>query len=339
MKSHAKIMNRTPLMNRREFLAASLTGLALGVDMIQAQESHASGIPRRALGKTGQKVSIIGVGGWDIGNVKDPNEAVAIMHEAIDQGVNFFDNCWDYHDGGSEEVMGKALASDGRRDKVILMTKVCARSYQGAMKHLEDSLRRLKTDHLDLWQFHGIQWDDDPDLIFDEQQGAVRAALEARKAGKVRFIGFTGHKDPKFHLAMLAKSFAWDAVQMPLNVLDAHYRSFQHLVLTECVKRGLGVIGMKALGAQNGIIVRRLGVRAELARRYVLSLPISSLICGMQSRENLRQDLALARDFKPLTPAEMTELANQVQDAARDGKIEAYKVGNYGCDWHHKQPK
>jgi len=176
-------------------------------------------------------------------------------------------------------------------------------------------------------------------LNFDETRGALRAALEARQAGKVRFIGFTGHKDPRFHQAMLARPFAWDAVQMPLNVLDAHYRSFQHLVLPECVKRGCGVIGMKALGAQNGIIVRQLGVRAALARRYVLSLPVSSLICGMQSRENLRQDLALARDFKPLTPAEMAELAGQVQAAARDGKIEAYKVGNYGCDWHHKQTK
>jgi len=150
-------MKDTFLLNRREFLTASLAGLALGVKVLQAQESHPSGIPRRELGKTGQRVSIIGLGGWDIGNIKDQNEAVAIMHEAIDQGVNFFDNCWDYHEGGSEEVMGKALSSGGRRDKVFLMTKVCARDYEGARKHLEDSLRRLKTDRPDRWRCHGIQ--------------------------------------------------------------------------------------------------------------------------------------------------------------------------------------
>jgi uncharacterized protein len=326
-------------INRREFLAVTLGGLALGADVLAAQEPHASGIPRRSLGRTGEKVSIIAVGGWDIGNVKDHAEAIAIMHEAIDEGVTFFDNCWDYHDGHSEQIMGQALASGGRRDKVFLMSKVCARDYQGATKHLEDSLRRLKTDRLDLWQFHGIQWEDDPDLIFDETKGAVRAALEAKKAGKVRYLGFTGHKDPKFHLAMLQKPFAYDTVQMPLNVLDAHYRSFQKLVLPECGKRGLGVIGMKALASQDGILVRRLGIRAPLARRYALSLPISALVCGMQSRDNLRQDMAMARAFKPVTAEEMTRLAAQVESVAKDGKVEAYKVGNYGCDWHHKQAK
>ncbi len=324
-------------MSRRDFLAVSLGGMALGAGLGCTQQNHASGIPRRPLGQTGEMVSIIGVGGWDIGNIKDTREAVAIMRAAIDEGINFFDNCWDYHHGHSEEVMGRALAGGGWRDQVFLMTKVCARDYRGSMRHLEESLRRLRTDRLDLWQFHGIQWPDDPDLIFDEKNGALRAALEARKAGKVRYIGFTGHKDPDFHLAMLERPFAWEAVQMPLNVLDAHYRSFQQLVLPECTKRGIGVLGMKALAAQDGILVRKLGLDATLARRYVLSLPVSSLVCGMQSRENLRQDVAMARTFTPVTPEEIQALAAKVEASARDGSLEGYKVGNYGCDWHHEQ--
>lgn len=305
--------------------------------MLRAQQSDPSGLPRRPLGRTGENVCIIGLGGWDIGNVKDHDEAVTIMHEAIDEGLTFFDNCWDYHDGHSEKIMGRALATGGRRDKVFLMSKVCARDYEGARKHLDDSLRRLKTDRIDLWQFHAIKWDDDPQLIFDEKSGALRAALEARKAGKVRYIGFTGHKDPRHHLAMLERDFDYDAVQMPLNVLDAHYRSFQKLVLPECGTRRVGVIGMKALAAQNGIIARRAGLDASLARRYTLSLPVSTLVCGIQSRENLRQDIAVARKFKPVSPAEMKELAARVEPLAKDGKLEAYKVGNYGCDWHHKR--
>jgi aryl-alcohol dehydrogenase-like predicted oxidoreductase len=284
-------------------------------------------------------VSIIGLGGWDIGAVKDENEATAIMHEAIDEGLTFFDNCWDYHDGGSELRMGKALSSGGRRDNVFLMTKVCARDYRGAQKQLDDSLRRLRTDRVDLWQFHGIQWDDDASLVFDDKNGALKAALEARKAGKVRHIGFTGHKDPKFHLGMLAKPFAWETALMPLNILDAHYRSFQKEVLPECVKRKIGVIAIKALASQDGRIVRDLGVSATEARRYVLSLPISTLVCGIQSRENLRQDIATARGFKPMTAQEVAKLEERSRAQAFDGHIEAYKVGNYGCDWHHNQPK
>jgi uncharacterized protein len=323
-------------LNRREFLVTSLAGLALGTELVRAQKPDSSGIPRRPLGQTGQMVSIIGLGGWDIGAVREEKEAIALMHEAIDQGVTFFDNCWDYHDGGSEERMGKALSSAGRRDKVFLMTKVCARDYRGAQRHLEDSLRRLRTDRLDLWQFHGIQWNDDPDLIFDETNGALKAALEARQAGKVRYIGFTGHKDPKFHLAMLKKSFAWQTVQMPLNLLDAHYHSFQKEVLPVCAERRMGVIGIKALASQDGRLVRDLAVPAAAARRYVLSLPIATLVCGIQSRANLQQDVAVARDFKPMTGEEVSRLLDQSRGPAANGQIEAYKVGNYGCDWHHK---
>jgi len=323
--------------NRREFLKVALAGLAMGRSVIAAEEKSPSGIPMRPLGRTGEKVTIIALGGWHIGSVDDDQEAIAIMQEAVDQGLTFFDNCWDYHNGHSEELMGRALATGGRRDKVFLMTKVCARDYKGALKHLDDSLRRMKTDHLDLWQFHGTKWDDDADLIFDEKNGAMKAALEAKRAGKIRYIGFTGHKDPKYHQAFLNKPFDWDTVQMPVNIVDAHYRSFQKTILPECTKRNISVIGMKGLASQDGRLVRELGLSAEVCRRYALSLPVTALVCGITSRENLRQDLDIARNFKPMTEAEVTELAAQSRKEGSDGRIEAYKTGNFGCDWHHRQ--
>jgi uncharacterized protein len=322
-------------VNRREFLRTALAGVALGPGLLSRQIALEGGVPTRPLGATGERVSIIGIGGWDIGNV-DRRVAIALMHEAIDEGVTFFDNAWDYHDGGSEDFMGEALSTGGRRGRVFLMSKVCARDYHGALRHLEDSLRRLRTDHLDLWQFHGIKWSDDPELIFAEN-GGLRAALEARQQGKVRYIGFTGHQDPSFHLSMLARPFDWDTVQMPVNVLDANYRSFQKQVLPVCVERDIGVIGMKGLAAQNGILPRRLGIDAATARRYALSLPIASLVCGIQSRENLLQDIAIARSFEPLSQDEILALAEQVTPRSDQGQHEAYKTGNYGCDWHHNQ--
>jgi len=327
-------MNTT---SRREFLQTALAGLAMGGSVLAAEERGPEGIPKRPLGKTGEKVSIIALGGWDIGAVKDPAEAVRIMHEAIDEGLTFFDNCWDYHQGGSEELMGKALADGGRRQKVFLMTKVCGRDYATAKQHLEDSLRRLRTDVIDLWQFHATQWSDDAELIFDQEKGALRAALEARKAGKVRYVGFTGHKHPYYHLEMLKRPFEWDTVQMPLNVLDPHYRSFQKEVLPELTRRKIAPLAMKSLGAQNGRIPRELGWTAEQCRRYTLSLPIAALVCGIQSRENLRQDVAIARNFRRMTGEELLALVAKTEDQATDGHVEAYKTGNYGCDWYHTQ--
>ncbi len=328
-----------PIFNidRREFLKTSLAGIALGSSLIARQVESSEGISKRPLGETGEMVSIIGIGGWDIGDVKDKKEAISIMHEAIDEGVTFFDNSWDYHQGGSEELVGEALSSNNRRDKVFLMTKVCARDYKGALKHLDDSLRRLKTDRLDLWQFHGIKWPDDADLIFDSENGAIKAAKEAQKAGKVRYIGFTGHKHPKYHLDMLDRPFEWDTVQMPLNVLDAHYHSFQKNVMPVAKERNIGILGMKGLAAQNGIIVRELGISARDARRYTLSLPVSTLICGIQSRDNLRQDINTARNFKPVTEKELKKLHEIAKAKADEGQLEEYKTGNYGCDWHHNQ--
>lgn len=327
---------RKLIQNRREFLKTSLAGLALGSSMMKCQMTGSSGIPTRPLGSTGERVPIVGIGGWDIGNI-DADLAIRIMHEAIESGMTFFDNCWDYHQGGSETVMGKALSSSSKRDQVFLMSKVCARDYEGAKQHLEDSLRRLQTDHLDLWQFHGLRWKDDPELIFDPENGALKAALEAKQTGKVRFIGFTGHQDPDYHQAMLDKDFSWDTVQLPLNLLDAHYRSFQKLILPLLVERNIGVVGMKALASQEGIMVRHFGISAEFARRYTLSLPISTLACGIQSVENLRQDLEIARNFKPMEEDEIRSLLDQVKDEALDGELEQYKVGNWGCNWHHEQ--
>jgi aryl-alcohol dehydrogenase-like predicted oxidoreductase len=320
---------------RREFLkasAASLVGAGFAWNACAQQQDSPSGIPTRPLGTTGERVSIVGLGGYHIGTAEEP-EALAIMHEAIDEGMTFFDNSWDYNAGRSEEVVGKALATGGRREKVFLMTKVCARDYDGAKQQLEESLRRLQTDHLDLWQFHEINWDVDPDWIFD--RGALKCALEAQKAGKVRFIGFTGHKDIAFHLKMLAKPFDWDSVQMPINCLDAHYRSFQKNVVPECFRRKIAVIGMKALAG--GVIPDELKIGADVCRRYALSLPITTLVCGIQSRENLRQDLAVARNFKPMSDAEMDRLRATTEAPGSDGKLERFKTTRYGSAYHFQQ--
>lgn len=320
---------------RREFMKTTATSLALGALFIKWQRINEYEMPTRPLGNTGEHVSIIGVGGWHIGNALTAKESAMIQHEAINNGVSFFDNCWDYNDGVSEDFMGRALSVDGYRDKVFLMTKVCARDYKGAKKHLEDSLTRLKTDRLDLWQFHAIKWDDDPALIFHPENGALRAALEAQKEGKIRHIGFTGHQHPKFHLAMLEQDFKWDTIQFPTNMLDYHYTSFQKEVLPVAHEKGIGIIGMKGLAAQEGIIPREFGISAEQCRRYALSLPISTLVCGINSHKDLMQDVNMAKNFKPLTEEEMTGLNELVVSKATDGNMEEYKVGNYGCDWHH----
>jgi predicted aldo/keto reductase-like oxidoreductase len=321
-------------VNRREFLRAAAAGLAAaaGSPVLASQEESPAGIPVRALGKTGEKVSIVGMGGWHIGSIPE-SEGIWIMHEAIDAGMTFFDNCWCYHMGGSEEVMGKALATGGRRKKVFLMTKNCGRDYKSSRECLDDSLRRLKTDYLDLWQFHEINYKDDPDWVFD--RGALKAAVEARKAGKVRYIGFTGHKDIDHLFRMLDKPHDWDTAQMPINIMDAHYRSFQKKVVPVCNRRGIGVIGMKALAC--GHIPDEVGISAEVCRRYALSLPISTLLCGITSRENLRQDLAVARGFKPMTEAEVATLVSETKVAGSEGRYERFKTTTQFDGPYHKE--
>src|SRR5262249_40631691 len=264
--------------NRRQFLQSSLAagaalGLAAGAE--GADEASAKGLPTRPLGKTGVRVSIICLGGWHIGSVKDEKEAIKIMHTAPDHGLTFFDNAWDYHDGGSEEVMGKALAMDGKRGKCFLMTKNCGRDAKTVRQHVEDSLRRLRTDHIDLAQFHEINYDNDPEWIVE--RGGLSEILKAQKAGKVRFVGFTGHKDPRIHLKMLPRH-KWDTVQMPINICDYHYRSFQRLVVPRANELGIGVLGMKSLGGGDShkgrFIIANVCTAAE-ARTYALSQNIA----------------------------------------------------------------
>lgn len=328
-----------PKSTRREFLqktAVGVSALAIGADLLaKTTPWQQTGVPTRPLGRTGENVSIICLGGWHIGAVGNENEATRIMHTAIDEGLTFFDNAWDYHNGGSEELMGKALAQDNLRKKVFLMTKNCDRDYEGSMKMLEDSLKRLKTDYIDLWQFHEMVYDNDPDWVFEK--GGMRAAIEAQKAGKVRYIGFTGHKDPLIHLKMLNKPFDWDTSQMPINIMDAHYRSFQNEVVPVCLEKNVGVIGMKALGG-GGIIPNKTGISAEVCRRYALSLPISSLVCGIQSMDNLKQDIAIARDFTLMNETEIRDVLAKVKDVAGDGRYELFKSSkNFDGPYHRAQ--
>lgn len=329
-----------PETTRRQFVESAMAlaaVAALGKKVLAETQPSPAGIPTRPLGRTGERVSILCLGGWHIGAVKNTGEAVNLMHAAIDQGLTFFDNAWDYHDGGSEDVMGRALASDGRRKKVFLMTKDCERDYAGSLKNLEDSLRRLRTDYIDLWQFHEMVYDNDPDWVFEK--GGIKAAIEARKAGKVRFIGFTGHKDPRIHLKMLAKPFPWDTAQMPINVMDAHYRSFQNEVVPVCLRKNVGVLGMKSLGGgyPKGRIAERKMVPAETCIRYALSLPVSSLVVGITSIEDLRQDIKVARDFKPMSQAEKSELLALVKPHATDGRHELFKSTQSFDGPHHRR--
>ena len=316
--------------NRREFLqttAAGLTvaGLAGNVEAQQTRQANSGGIPLRPLGRTGQMVSLLALGGHSSTNPKklSEKESLKLIQRAVDEGITFMDNCWDYHDGGAEEWMGKALAEGGRRDKVFLMTKVCGRTAKDAQSNLEDSLRRLKTDRIDLWQFHEMVYDNDPDWVFAED-GAIHAGLKALKDGKVRFLGFTGHKDPLIHLKMLSKPYDWASVQMPLNVMDVHYRSFQKQVLPVLLERNIGVLAMKSLGG-NGSFVSKAGVPVEDALRYVLSLPISTLVSGIDSEKVLDQNLKIVREFKPMTAQEQTAIEGKTLAMAGDGRYELFK--------------
>jgi uncharacterized protein len=294
-------------------------------------------IPKRPLGNTGIDVSILGLGGAHIGLIQDDNESIRLMHTAVGAGITFFDNAWDYHDGRSEELMGRALAADGLRQKVFLMTKNCERDYAGSMRNLEESLKRLRTDYLDLWQFHEIIYDNDPDWVFE--RGAIKAAMEAKKAGKVRFIGFTGHKSPRLHLEMLDKPYPWDTVQMPINIMDTHYHSFQKKVVPVCLERGIGIIGMKSLGGGRpaGIIPDEAGVSAQQCIRYALSQPVSTLVAGMKSMADLEQNLAIAGNFSPMNTTEQQALLKKVKASAGDGRFERYKSSKQFDGLYHRK--
>lgn len=290
-----------------------------------SRSSDAASIPMRQFGKHQDvTVSALGMGGHHLGSAKDEQTAIDLVHEAVDGGITFFDNCWEYHRGKSENWMGKGLKA--RRDKVFLMTKVCTHGRDGslALQMLEQSLNRLQTDHLDLWQIHGVCFENDPQL-FIRPGGAAEVMLKAQKQGKVKFLGFTGHKDPAIHLAMLETGFPFDAVQMPLNAFDATFRSFQTEVVPELNRRGIAVLGMKPMSG-HGDPIQQGAVAAEEALRYAMSLPVTVTITGMERPDILRQNLRVAQNFKPMSATEMRELEERVKPVAADGHFELYKV-------------
>jgi len=339
-------------MHRRDFMkGAALTGsILLGGGMIAAAQSFSaapvdapsstpaqSQVSMKTFGKTGLKVSALGVGGYHLGTATDQEEASQIVSRAIDAGVNFFDNAWEYHEGESEIRLGQALK--GKRDKVILMTKVCThgRGKDVAMRMLEESLNRLQTDYLDVWQIHEVVYYNDPELIF-APGGVAEALLLAKQQGKVRYVGFTGHKDPAIHLKMLSHDFPFDTVQMPLNCFDATFRSFETHVLPEANRKGLAVFGMKSLGGSGEMVTKGAITPAE-GLRYAMSLPVATTISGMDSVNVLEQNLAVARNFKPMTPDEMDALRDRCRAQAADGRFELFKTtrfydGDVGREQH-----
>ena len=316
-------------VTRRDFLGMAVAATcAAGTEKLAWAVDTKTGMTYRTLGRTGEKVSMMGLGGYHIGNQKDEQESIRIIRAAIDNGVNFLDNCWDYNGGESEVRMGKALR-DGYRQRAFLMTKIDGRTRKAATEQLEESLRRLQTDHIDLLQFHEIIRMEDPERIFAAGNG-MEAVVEAQKAGKVRYIGFTGHKSPDMHLKMLetadAHHFHFDAVQMPLNVMDAHYNSFGKKVLPVLVKKEIGVLGMKPMGS--GMILRSNVVQPVECLHYAMNLPTSVVITGCDSLEILESSLQAARSFRPLGDSEVAALLAKTVETARDGKYEGYKTTN-----------
>ena len=286
----------------------------------------AAAMPLRTLGKTGVQVSMVGLGGFHIGMPKEEAESVRMIRSALDRGINFMDNCWDYNEGKSEERMGTAL-KDGYRHKAFLMTKLDGRTKKAAAEQLDQSLKRLGTDMIDLVQIHEVIRTSDPGRCFGEG-GCIQALLEAKKAGKLRFIGFTGHKDPDIHLAMLKAAddhkFTFDAVQMPLNVMDAHYRSFEKMVLRVLVQKGIGVIGMKSLGS--GIILDSKAVTAVECLHYAMNLPTSVVVTGCDTMGVLDQAVSAALSFRPLEAPQVTALLDKTRDLAKEGRFERFKT-------------
>ncbi len=319
--------------NRREFLekvtlGVAGAGAAVSSSALTALPTAAASaeMPYRTLGRSGEKVSLLGLGGFHVGVQKDEQESIRIIRTAIDNGVNFLDNCWDYNGGISEIRMGKALR-DGYRRKVFLMTKVDGQVKDLAARQIDDSLRRLQTDTLDLLQIHEVIRPGDPDRIFGPG-GSFEAVMAAKQAGKIRYIGFTGHKDPDIHLKMLntafQRGFTFDSVQMPLNVMDMHFKSFAHKVVPVLVEHGIGVLGMKPLAFGN--ILKSNTVSAVECLHYAMNLPTSVVINGCDSLERLEQGLLAARTFRPLTAEELETLRARTAAAGRDGQYEPFKT-------------
>jgi predicted aldo/keto reductase-like oxidoreductase len=323
------LANTDPGVSRREFLGMTAASLLIAGSLNGAAKPDTrNGTPYRTLGRTGEKVSVVGLGGYHLDKQSDPDESIRIIRTGIDEGINFLDNCWDYNGGESEIRMGKALR-DGYRQKAFLMTKVDGRTKTAAAAQLGESLRRLQTDRIDLLQFHEVIRDSDPDRIFAEG-GGMEAVLEAKRAGKVRFIGFTGHKSPDIHLKMLATAskhgFKFDAVQMPLNVMDAHFNSFEKRVLPVLTENGIAVLGMKPMG--DHVILESKTVTPTECLYYSMNLPTSVVITGCDSMGILQQALHAARSFQPMNSSQVAALLAKTAKAAEAGQFELYKTSH-----------
>jgi predicted aldo/keto reductase-like oxidoreductase len=325
-------------MDRRDALGVMAAGLVAAGGAATRGEVEDGGMIYRTLGKTGERVSAIGLGGFHIGFQSDPQESIRIVRFAIDHGITFMDNCWDYNGGESEKRMGEALR-DGYRQKVFLMTKFDGRTKTAVAQQIDESLARLETDHIDLIQYHENIRPEDPDRFF-AAGGALEALLAAKQAGKIRYIGFTGHKDPFIHLRMLDEAqqhhFHFDSCQMPLNVMDAHFRSFAHQVVPRLVAAGTGVLGMKPMGDGN---VLRAGVVTPIeCLHYALNLPTSVVINGCESVDRVNQALEAVRTFKPMSDAQVSALLAKTRDAAMTGRYEPFKTTS-GFDGTAQNPK
>ena len=325
-------------MNRRRFLqTAAVTTLMTAIQKKLAHADSAS-MPTRILGRSGEKVSIVGLGGYHVGMQQDEQESIRIIRTALDNGINFLDNCWDYNNGQSEVRMGKAMR-DGYRQKAFLMTKIDGRTKKAAAQQLDESLRRLQTDRIDLLQFHEVIRDTDPARIFAEG-GGMEAVVEARKQGKVRFIGFTGHKSPDIHLKMLETAFAhgftFDTVQMPLNVMDAHFDSFEKKVLPVLIKHDIGVLGMKPMGDK--LILHSNTATPVECLHYAMNLPTSVVITGCDSLKILQQAIDAARGFQQMNPTAVESLLAKTAPAAGKGEFERYKTSHdFDGTYHNPQ--
>jgi predicted aldo/keto reductase-like oxidoreductase len=316
-------------ISRRGFLGFAAASILMAhADQPFPRLESKNGIPYRTLGRTGEKVSLIGLGGYHLGKQTDPQDSIRIIRAGLDEGVNFLDNCWDYNGGESEIRMGNALR-DGYRQKAFLMSKIDGRTKAAAASQISESLRRLQTDRIDLLQFHEVIRDTDPDRIFTEG-GGMEAVLAAQKAGKIRFIGFTGHKSPDIHLKMLATaskhSFTFDTVQMPLNVMDAHFNSFEKKVLPVLLKNDIGVLGMKPMG--DHFILESKTATAVECLHYAMNLPTSVVITGCDSLPILQQALQAARTFQPMNSSQVAALLAKTAKAAEAGQFELYKTSH-----------
>lgn len=318
------------MSTRREFLEiATVTMMSVGFGQPTFAETK-GGIPYRTLGRTGERVSIIGIGGYHLARPGlEAQESIRIVRTALDEGINFLDNCWDYNGGESEIRMGNALR-DGYRQKAFLMTKIDGRDKGTATNQINESLKRLQTDHIDLLQFHEVIRDSDPNRIF-AADGALEAVQQAQKAGKVRYVGFTGHKSPEIHLKMLATAsahkFTFDTVQMPLNVMDHHFDSFEAKVLPVLLKQNIGVLGMKPMG-DHFILQSKTATPVECLH-YAMSLPTSVVITGCDSMKILQQAIDAAHSFQPMSQKQVATLVAKTAKAALSGEYELYKTSHH----------